>query len=192
MNLTLGLAVLERIRTYPQDFDQSHWARRRRGRLGWVCGTAGCFAHHTVMESFPDAEVVWEDGSPSRILRRGGAPALNFRADHSGQVLIPFAVEPMEIAEAAQRLLCISDSDAHILFDADNTFEDLERFVRALGRGIPLTLLVDTRSEREAAALAAMARTPSAFHYLEINGVPGGVALRAGDRVTITETTTVS
>jgi hypothetical protein len=113
-------AVLARIKADPTIWDQRVW----------ICGTAACFAGHAVlMEGWkpctfsgdryeePDEEY----SAVCRELRQGEE-----------------YVETYDVHAKARDVLGLSNHEANILFQMDNTMEDLAEIVDALEDGFPV------------------------------------------------------
>jgi len=96
-------AVLDYIRTHPEEHDQSVWADRGS------CGTTLCFAGTAVVLS--GYEILWDETTNDAYLCQRGP-------------------ETGHIAEVAADELELSDVQANDLFLSADTFDDVERTVK--------------------------------------------------------------
>jgi hypothetical protein len=99
--------VLAHIETHPKEWDQTWYAERH------PCGTAYCFAGHTVRLAHPTAEFLFGDSLAAAVRVDG--------VEHY-------------IGELAAKLLDLSHLDELALFDGSNTLEDLRAMVADLHR----------------------------------------------------------
>jgi len=96
-------AVLDYIRSYPEEHNQSAWAEKG------ACGTTLCFAGTAVVLS--GYEIVWQaDGHDAYMCQRG--------------------LETGHIAEVAADELQLSNAQAKDLFLGAFSFDDVERAVK--------------------------------------------------------------
>ena len=100
-------AVLEHITLHPEDHNQE-W---------WTCGTAACFAGWTTRLFALDAGYRWITNIP------------DFFGDQVWEN--PRGEEGM-VPDAARELLDITEEQAKVLFDADNTLPMLQSIVKDL------------------------------------------------------------
>lgn len=105
-NIELLQQTMQYIRDNPEEWDQSYWG----------CGTTACFAGHAV--------------------RLTGAKLLHYGDSLFADYCLPLeAGNPVDIAEHARRVLELGNEVSQVLFNANNTLEDLEAIVDALING---------------------------------------------------------
>jgi len=128
-NTELLKKTLTYIKDNPEQWEQDWWVTAADDRETPGCGTAYCFAGHTVVLSgckvSAEAEVVFSD-LPEQAQARIHQNDV-YQSDYSDLLVVG-------VAQAASALLGITSFytlEPH-LFDADNKLADLERFVAEL------------------------------------------------------------
>ncbi len=136
VNRELLLEVLEIIRVNPEQWNQEDWHTTPEERGAWShCGTAHCFAGWAKLiflelpTNDPDifleryANVEWPDGLAEFIIYESNKTPMTseeLRETYSVRTLTSFI---------ARFALGITDDQADRLFNANNSFEQLERIV---------------------------------------------------------------
>lgn len=139
-NAELAHEVLDVIRAFPDNHDQSAWCTPGPAtgeeacettlrdefiedpiETAWSCGTGMCFAGWAVALG---VGLDWDERAPGQPWSDPGVV---------GGVEGP-RLSGSSIAEAARQLLGITYSDAYKLFESDNTLDDLEHIVARLER----------------------------------------------------------
>lgn len=120
-NVELAEKTLAHIRSHEWRLDQSTWLSLWKGDVGVTferamhCGSTGCFAGWAAL--LDGAELSFDEGEYI-IKTADGVPVYDYAADALG---IPHYQEGNDTIVQADHL-----------FDANNTFEDLEEFVQLM------------------------------------------------------------
>lgn len=122
INAKMADAVLERIHADPKSHIQTYWFTRTE------CGTAGCFAGNAVL--IAGGTPLWGDGMDGDL-------ALLCWLDGEAQAVPDVARKLLQLPEDCRDYLGpLGGVCAQMLFNGENSLQELEQYVQQLKDGI--------------------------------------------------------